>query len=160
MDESLEARVARLEAINEIRGIMADYTHYSDTGWEGAGRDAQKMAALFAEDAATGAAVGREAIANMCSTYWHTAKMSLHIAMNPKIEVDGETAQGSWTGLVPLVTPVGEALWVGGRYELQFVRRDGRWQISSMKFFTAFQTPYDEGFAKTRYYRSPAYEKL
>jgi hypothetical protein len=159
MDETLERRIARLEAIDEIRGLMADYTHFFDTGWSGAGRDPDKVAALFTEDGVWGETIGPAAIRDWCATYGHTAKMSLHIAMNPKIEVDGDQAQGSWSGLVPLVAPSGEALWVGGRYECDFVRRAGEWKIRRLRFFTAFQTPYEDGFGKTRFYNPAVYER-
>jgi len=155
MDEDIAARLSKLEAINDIRNVMADYTHYFDTGWSGAGEDAAKVGALFTEDALwgdeRGDQKGRARIESWCARFGHTAQMSVHIAMNPKIEVDGDTARGSWNGLVPLVTAAGEALWVGGRYECEFVREETGWKIARMKFFTAFQTPYDEGFARTRF---------
>jgi len=158
----LLARIETLEAINAIRNLMADYTHYFDTGWGGAGRDAEKVGALFTDDAVweseAGGQRGPEKIAKWCARYGHTAKMSLHIAMNPKIEVEGDSARGSWSGLIPLVTPDGEALWVGGRYECRFARQEGAWKIAHMKFFTAFQTPYDEGFAKRQFVNPDAYK--
>jgi ketosteroid isomerase-like protein len=163
MDEDLKTRIARLEAINDIRNVMADYTHYFDAGWSGAGQDAAKVGALFTEDAiweGDGAAhVGRAKIQAWCAKYGHAAKMSLHIVMNPKIEVDGDSAQGSWNGLIPIVTPKGEALWVGGRYECDFARLASEWKIARLKFFTAFQTPYDEGFARTQFVKSASYQK-
>jgi hypothetical protein len=159
MDETLERRIARLEAINDIRNVMADYTHFFDTGWAGAGRDPAKVGALFTEDGTWGETQGPAAIAAWCAKYGHTAKMSLHIAMNPKIEVEGDKARGAWSGLVPLVAPSGEALWVGGRYECDFVRRNGAWKIAKMQFHTAFQTPYEDGFGKTRFYNPAVYKE-
>jgi ketosteroid isomerase-like protein len=163
MDEDLRARVEKLEAINEIRNLMADYTHYFDTGWEGAGRDAVKVGALFTEDAVwggdTGGQKGRARIESWCARFGHTAHMSLHIAMNPKIEVDGDSAQGAWNGLIPMVTPDGQALWVGGRYECKFLRTEEGWRIWRMNFLTAFQTPYDEGFGRTQFVNPSAYKK-
>jgi ketosteroid isomerase-like protein len=163
MDEELKSRIAKLEAINHIRNVMADYTHYFDTGWSGAGRDAAKVGACFTEDAVWegdgGSHKGRAKIERWCAKYGHAAKMSLHIVMNPKIEVDGETARGSWNGLIPIVTPAGDALWVGGRYECEFVRQGSDWKIAHLKFFTAFQTPYDEGFARTQFVAPAAYKR-
>jgi ketosteroid isomerase-like protein len=162
LDEDLKARIERLEAINDIRNLMADYTHYFDAGWPGAGQDAEKVGALFTEDAVwggdAGAQTGRARIQSWCARYGHAAKMSLHIAMNPKIEVDGDRATGAWSGLIPMVTPDGAALWVGGRYECAFVRQNGDWKIAHMNFFTAFQTPYDEGFARTQFLDPAAYK--
>jgi len=163
VDDDLAARIARLEAINDIRNLMADYTHYFDAGWLGAGQDAAKVASLFTEDGVWGGGgsdqVGRERIERWIVKYGHTAKMSLHIAMNSKVEVDGDRAQGSWNGLIPIVTPAGEAMWVGGRYECTFLRGDDGWKFTRMNFFTAFQTPYDEGFARTQFYDARAYKE-
>lgn len=162
MNDELEARIARLEAMHDIGNVMADYTHYFDTGWAGAGRDAAKVGALFTEDAVwevDGAAQeGRKAIQEWCEKYGHTARMSLHIVMNPKIAVDGDCAQGSWNGFIPLVTASGQALWVAGRYECKFVRRNADWRIARLSFFTAFLTPYDEGFARTQFFSPSDYE--
>jgi hypothetical protein len=162
MDEDLRERITRLEAINDIRNLMADYTHYYDAGWSGAGQDATKVGALFTEDAIWGddekGQKGRERIQSWCARYGHAAKMSLHIAMNPKIEVNGDHAKGSWNGLIPMVTPAGEAMWVGGRYECECVRRDGVWKFFRMNFLTAFQTPYDEGFGRTQFFNPAAYQ--
>ena len=153
--DDLLARVERLEAIDAIGNLMADYTRFFDTGWPGAGRDAAKVGAVFTEDAEwggdTGVQQGRAAIETWCSKYGHTATMSLHIAMNPKIEVSGDTAQATWSGLIPMVTRKGEALWVGGRYECDCVKTQHGWRFSRMMFRTAFQTPYDEGFARTQF---------
>src|SRR5438105_36761 len=102
-NESLEARIARLEAINEIRGVMADYGHFYDSGWEGAGRDPDRVANLFLEDGSWGNIVSRDQIREFCAVQG-AAKMSLHIAINPKIEVDGDCAKGAWSMLCPLVT--------------------------------------------------------
>jgi hypothetical protein len=57
-----------------------------------------------------------------------------------------------------MVTPDGAALWVGGRYECAFVRQGAEWKIARMNFLTAFQTPYDEGFARTQFFDPAAYK--
>lgn len=162
MDDDILARIEKLEAINDIRNLMADYTHNFDTGWPGAGRDAAKVGAVFTEDAIwggdKGGQKGRANIEAWCAKYGHAAKMSLHIAMNPKIEADGDRARGSWNGLIPMVTPDGEALWVGGRYECDFMRTPTGWKMSRMNFLTAFQTPYDEGFARTQFVQPASYK--
>ena len=162
MNDDLESRIARLEAINEIRNVMADYTHFYDAGWSGAGQDSAKVGALFTEDAVwegdRGGQKGRAVIESWCAKFGHAAKMSLHIAINPKIEVDGDRAQGSWSGLIPMVAPGGEAMWVGGRYECAFVRQETGWKIARMRFFTAFQTPYEEGFGKKQFFNPASYK--
>jgi hypothetical protein len=154
-DDDLRSRLERLEAVEAIGNLMADYTHFFDTGWSGAGRDAARVGAVFTEDAVwggdTGVQHGRARIEAWCTKYGHAAKMSMHIAMNPKIEVSGDTAKGAWNGFIPMVTPAGEAIWVGGRYECDCVRTESGWRFSRMYFQTAFQTPYDEGFARTQF---------
>jgi len=161
MSDDLLERIRTIEAINAIHALMADYTHNFDTGWAGAGRDAAKVGAVFTDDAEWGGEhggqKGRANIEKWCARHGLTARMSLHIAMNGKVEVTGETADGSWSGLIPMVTPDGQALWVGGRYECQFRLTDQGWRISRMKFLTAFQTPYDEGFARAQFVQPDGY---
>lgn len=159
---AIEARLARLEDIEAIRGVLADYCHFYDTGWEGAGRDSARVAALFTEDGVwdagtVGSYTGREAIGGWCATYGHAAEMSVHIMMNPKIAVEGEAAHGTWTGLCPLVTPDGEAMWICGRYDCRLVRQAEGWKIALMKFLPAFQTPYADGFGKIRFFDAASY---
>ena len=155
--DDILARLERLEAVEAIGKLMADYTHYFDQGWSGAGCDASRVGAVFTEDAVwggeSGGQQGRANIEAWCAKHGHAARMSLHIAMNPHIEVTGDTATGTWTGLVPMVTPAGEAIWVGGRYECDCIKTDDGWKFSRMTFLTAFQTPYDEGFARTQFIR-------
>ena len=45
-NDDLRARLERLEAVEAIGNLMADYTHFFDTGWSGAGRDAARVGAV------------------------------------------------------------------------------------------------------------------
>ena len=152
--EDLAVRIARLEAVDAIRGVMADYCHFYDVGWEGAGENADRVADLFLEDGvwdggSAGRHVGRQDIRDTCAMLGRMAEMSVHIMMNPKIDVRGDEAEGSWNGFIPLARE-GDAMWICGRYECQFRKVGEAWKIAHMRFFTAFQTPYHEGFARIR----------
>src|SRR5438128_516155 len=101
-------------------------------GFDGAEPSGEKLAALFIEDglwdggAFGGRHQGREAIANFVSRIFHEHQMdeagkrrefaglALHYAVNPCIEVDGDTATGVWNGLVAAsFANRGQAMWVG-----------------------------------------------
>ena len=79
--------------------------------------------------------------------------MGCHQMLMPLIEVDGDKATGTWYmfGCGTSKRPEGEqANWVQSKYENEYVRVDGRWKLSHLKFILNFQTPYDEGWVKTR----------
>lgn len=161
-DASLEVRIRRLEDVEAIRRTMARYCRNYDTGWAGANRDSAAVGALFTEDAIWDAGTagrwhGRAEIQRWCAELGHAASMSVHITMNPDIEVSGDEATGSWSGLCPLVTPDGEALWVCGRYDCRLRRTENGWLFSEMVFLPAFLSPYEEGFGKTRFLQSASY---
>ncbi len=158
--ENLAERIARLESIEAIRALMADYAVLCDVGWPGAQGDPDRMAELFAEDGVWetdlhGAFVGRKVIRDLCARMFTAAVMSVHIPTNPKIEVDGDHARGHWTGWNPIVKVDNGAMWICGRYVCEFKRVQGEWKIAHLKFLTAFQTPYNEDFGRTRVKLNP-----
>lgn len=162
-EASLKARIRRLEDIEDIRRTMARYCRNYDTGWPGANRNSAAVGALFTEDAIwdagpSGRWSGRQDIERWCAELGHAAKLSVHIAMNPEIDLATDSATGSWSGLCPLVSPDGEALWVCGRYDCKLLRTDEGWKFSEMVFLPAFLSPYEDGFGKTPFLQSASYD--
>jgi hypothetical protein len=80
------------------------------------------------------------------------------MVMNPMIEVEGEKARGTWYlfqavtegGQAPS-TGSGQAKWVSGRYEEDYVKVKGRWFIKKLWVRFNFWTPYDQGWAKQKW---------
>lgn len=151
MDE-LSARVARLEAIEEIRQLKGRYARLCD-----AGPDADGLAELFAEDAVMdqgprwGVHAGREAIRRHFAGAAETMDFSMHYVGLDAIEVapDLTTASGRWYLWQPCTFELdGRAtpIWLSGRYEDEYVRQDGVWRFATVTFHTVLFTSFEAGW--------------
>jgi SnoaL-like protein len=152
---TLQERVQRIEDIEEIKRLKSLYSHYCDTGWDGAGSDPDAAADLFVEEGVfetpmTGRIEGREAIREDMRRFGLRFRMALHMMATPRIEVAGDRAHAVWHGLNALQSPDGQALWSGGTYEEEYVRTADGWRYLSVRRRTAFLTPYEDGWGVTR----------
>jgi hypothetical protein len=66
--------------------------------------------------------------------------------VKPDIEVDGDTARGSWDLFSPCTTTEGRAMWMTGVEHDEYVRLDGSWVHQSMKLDVVFMAPYERGW--------------
>ena len=88
--EELQKRVARLADIEKIKNLEARYY------------DADGIASLFIEDGIFDGGLsrpvseGREAVRQRFQGDPERIPFAVHMVMNPIIEVDGNTAKGSW----------------------------------------------------------------
>ncbi len=151
----LAARVQRLEDLDEIRQLKAQYCLYADENSDGA---AQKFAALFTKDAILdegedlGVVRGRAALFKLHRHFWKGLKLNQHLAFSPTIEIKGDEAHGHWRllQLIHSVLPEGErAFWACGQYEEVYSRTDEGWRIAHVKASVDFCCPYEDGWAKT-----------
>jgi len=148
---TLAQRVRLLEDIESIKRLKALYCKYCDGGWAGPTHDFDQIAALFTEDAVTegtaGRTQGRENIRRLYRSYQATP-FAFHRITNPIIEVAGDRAKGNWHVLVALTRPDGQAVWVAGIYDEDYVRTRDGWRIQLLKFTPAFITRYEQGWGK------------
>ena len=151
--EKLESRIMDLEAADEIRNLKATYAAACDDNY-----NPDAIAALFVEDAVwesdgLGNFEGREAIREFFRGISSYFTFALHYGLNPKIEVAGDTASARWYLFMPCtVSDGGRALWRAGIDDEEYVRVDGRWMFKRKKSATIFNTPFEEGWAKTRFF--------
>ena len=150
--EDLERRIKALEDIEEIKRLKARYCTYCDDSY-----DADAIAALFTADAVwdggiRGRADGREEIRSFFVRASQRLPFTVHMVMNPIIEVDGDRATGIWY-LFQACTYAdsGQAVWGSARYDEEYVRVDGSWMFQNLKLTSFFWTPFDQGWAKTRF---------
>ena len=156
---ALEARLARLEAEEEIRRLKARYGALVDARY---GRDgprpraeiepiAHEIAELFTEEAlwdggpGLGLCRGRTAIRERFLA--PTLRFSWHYFVKPRIEVLGERARGTWDLLAPCTTREGVASWMAGVEDDEYARVDGRWLHASMRLRVVFFAPHERGFS-------------
>ena len=151
MDEQLEARIRRLEDIEAIRQLKHRYANLCDEDYP-----PDALAALFTEDAVwdggmLGKPEGRAAIRKFFAACSKTVSFAVHHVVNPIIEVDGDSATGSWVLWQPIVFTKGDrAAWLVARYHDRYVRVNGEWRFKHVRVETRALSPYEDGFAKVR----------
>jgi hypothetical protein len=162
MNETLENRITRLEAIEDIRRLKARYAELADAKYvrsphrKKSGKDLAEavaaQAACFTEDVEWdagpfGVLKGRPALAESFAgkPFWFT----LHGYMNPVIDVEGDTASGRWLHWL-LVSHEGsaKATHMMGYSNERYRRVDGAWQISHMRLEVLFDVPFGENWTK------------
>lgn len=131
MTVSLEARLQRLEDLEEIRDVLNAYGRTLDE------KDAPAYAALFAEDAEWSgggySASRRTGIQQMVERLFATAPPpvgSSHVMTSMMIELDGDTAKSWCRWMLVIPGPDGKpTIRVAGRYIDELARIDGRWKF-------------------------------
>ena len=148
--EDLDLRLKVLEDIEEIKVLKRRYCAYCDDF------DADRIASLFTEDAVwdggtRGRMEGREQIRSEFQRAPQWMTFAVHMVMNPIIEVNGDTAKGTWYLFQPNTLADGNrAIWGSARYDEDYVRVDGHWMFQNLRLTSNFWTPFDEGWVKTR----------
>jgi hypothetical protein len=134
---TLEARIQRLEDIEEIKKLTATYGLYVNKGWIGEVVNFDKLPSVFTQDARWQAAVmnadvtGIDNIIEFLKTATAPGDLAMHSFTNPIIDVDGNTATGNWL------------LWVAGTNrddgtevfqseDLIYARTPEGWRIKSL----------------------------
>jgi hypothetical protein len=170
--QDVERRLRLLEDQEAIRRLKSLYGEYWDGGFAGSQGSGEKLAALFTEDATWDARPlppevlrGRDEIKECCDNLLRNItfdaagerreleSIEFHLFANPRIDVDGDRAVATFTGLITACDPdTDSAYWCAGRYADHLVRTDEGWKFSALKFHHVFFTPYDgPGWIKRRF---------
>lgn len=144
---NIEQRLQTLEDIEAIRKLKARYCAACDDN-----HNAESLGPLFADNAtweasSMGKAEGREAIKKMLGAVGTSGRIrnSAHHAINPIIEVDGDSATGHWR-LIMLYTANesgGHQFYrIIGWYRERYVRVRGEWLFHSLYCQVEEHAPY------------------
>jgi hypothetical protein len=158
---TLESRLRLLEDVEAIRQLKARYGELVDARYARDGvkppEQLQKLAGeiadLFSADAvweggkALGTCRGRQEIYERFLK--PTLRFSWHYFVKPQIHVDGDRATARWDILAPCTTQKGEAHWMAGVEDDEYLREDGRWLHSRMKLRVVFMAPHATGWARS-----------
>lgn len=146
---SLEARIRRLEDIEEIRQLKARYAAFCDDHF-----DADGIASLFVEEGIWEGAgqhlAGREAIRR----FWQPIDppFASHLLTNPVITVDGDTANGKWWLIGPM-TRLEEgrqvACWQLATYDDDYIRTAEGWRFRHLRVDLKFRARHADGWAES-----------
>ena len=150
--EEMGKRLKVLEDIEAIKVLKVRYCAYCDDNY-----DADGIASLFTEDAVwdggmRGRAEGREGIRNFFDMAPQRLPFAVHMVMNPIIEIEGDTATGTWYLFQACTFAEGDqAVWGSARYNEEYMRVDGEWKFKHLNLTSIFWTPFDQGWVKTRF---------
>jgi SnoaL-like domain len=143
----LEAQIAVLRDTEAIKRLKAEYCDICDDD-----HDPDRIVGIFTADCvwegAGAIARGHVELRRLFEDFARRISFSQHNVFNPRITVDGDSAQASWYLLGPFTFRDGNrALWVAARYEEDYVRRNGEWKIARLVAKGRMAAPYDVGWA-------------
>ena len=148
--QGVETRLKVLEDIEAIKRLRYTYCYLCDE------YKMDEVLKLFAKDAEAdfhefGKFVGNTEIAKFYKEIIPPAMtFFVHMVSNPVIDIiDAEHAKGKWYADVP-ATIGGEARWMCGRYEEEYIKEGREWKFKVMKFFWFYETPFDKGWVEQR----------
>lgn len=151
--EELGKRLRTLEDIEEIKQLQERYVNcLITTEWD-------ELIDCFADngvvDLHSGFAKGKEAIAKLFKEKISITHVGLEgcYVVHPIISVDGDRAKGSWLLYTQFSQPhkiqiksatTAEADapdWIQGYYEMEYIRENGKWEISLLKWRSRLRSP-------------------
>jgi hypothetical protein len=131
--EEMEKRLRALEDLEEIKKLHRKYISYLDN------LEFQKASNLFAENATaeirdSGPHKGKKEIAELYLGVLakRTKRKEGHLVGQPEITVEGDKAKGHWIVYMFFSEP--SVQWVQGRHECEYVKENGQWKFSRLKF--------------------------
>jgi ketosteroid isomerase-like protein len=131
--EEMEKRLRALEDLGEVKKLHRKYISYLDN------LQFDKAVDLFAENATaevrdSGPRKGKKEIAEIYLGVLakRTARKDGHLVGQPDITVEGDTAKGHWIVYILFSEP--SVQWVQGRNDCEYVKEDGKWKFSKLKF--------------------------
>ena len=155
MSDDLAQRIARLEAIEEIKKLKSRYAQACDDNY-----NPETMRTIFSKDAVWngGDAFGRfEGLDAICQFFAEVSSQitwALHYMIAPEIEVadDAKSGTGTWYIWMPYTAATDDgpqAAWVAGLYTDEYRLEPDGWRISNLDVDLQIMSPYEDGWAKT-----------
>jgi ketosteroid isomerase-like protein len=130
----LESRITRLEDIEAIKYLKAEYCDICDDL-----HNPDRIASVFAEDAIWespdfGQARGHDEIRQLFQGFRDLFSFSQHNIMNPRIDVNGDHATGIWYIMGPWTHTENKAeKWMTLRYDDDYLKIDGQWKYQHLR---------------------------
>lgn len=127
-------RLRRLEDVEAIKRLKAAYGRACDDDHDGAA-----VCELFVPDGVWANSMGQrneghDAIRAYFDGIRSSGRIvhSSHMFTNPDIEVQGDTARGTWSFLMMYTGPDGSRFRIVGFYDEEYARVGGRWRFRSL----------------------------
>lgn len=146
MADSLEARIAALEAKDDVRALRYRYHQCVNE------MDIDGIVELFVEDAELdfgylGRTRGREKIGRFFGSMPDLLPFIKQFIHNHLIELDGPDRGTGVSYMEAKTISDGTAFFVAGRYDDVYVRTSDGWRFEQMNFDPYYSVPFDEGWA-------------
>ena len=155
------AEYARVKDYIEICQLMSTYSHLyhvmrrSDIPT----LFAQKTPGVTIEIEDSGVYEGLEGVnkifCGILSERKHMAPgfLGVHMTVNPILEFnkEGTRAKGLWHSHGSVTLRLNEkmtAFWCLGKYDMEYVKEDGRWKFLKFAYRLTYMTPYEKGWIK------------
>ncbi len=149
MSGDLEARITRLEHLEEIKQLKALYCEICDDD-----HNPDRIVEIFTADGiwegrGIGRAQGHDEIRALFQRFQAMMSFSQHMTMNPRIEVNGDHARGTWYFFGPFTFyENNQAKWQATRYVEDYRRVLGVWKIAHLRIKSpGFSADYEKGWA-------------
>lgn len=135
-------------ALAEIVQLKSDYCHYIDHGrvddWVELYTETGEMTGGFShQDDHVGHTELRKRLQALLA---EGRQFTRHLAFNPRIRVDGDTATGRWNFLAIVVTDDGTMKRAYGDYFDEYQRRNGDWKIHATEVDIRMVESVEDGF--------------
>jgi hypothetical protein len=156
--KELEARIKRLEDIEEIKRLKATYAILCDDGLDKT-KNLNEMLSLYTDDATLDFGLGEG------SQFYGkdglklffgevvpgTLSYCMHMVHNAVIDIDDDKAKGRYYFEAPTTdVNTGKAQWMVGTYYEEYARVDDKWKFTSIKVKWDYISPYEDGWGKNR----------
>ncbi len=144
----LQKRLTILEDIEAIKRLKAEYCDICD-----ANHDQDRIVQIFVPDGiwesrGLGRAQGHDEIRKLFKSFEERISFSQHNVFNPRIEVNGDKAHGTWYFMGPFTfRKNNQALWLAARYEEEYVKVNGIWKFQHLNAIGRLAAPYETGWA-------------
>ena len=147
---SIETRLRRVEAAEQIRLLKARYCDLCDAGYP-----ADALCDLFTDDGVwdggeMGVFEGRDALHRFFSNMPNVMSFAIHHVTNSAVEVneDATSARGRWYLLqTATMKETQQAVWLAAQYEDQLVYTADRWAFRHVQLKSRFFTTHEAGWA-------------
>lgn len=133
--EELAKRIQALEDLEAIKKLHQAYINLMDN------LQYEAVLGLFTEDASVeirhfGIKRGRQEMAEVYLGVLAKNRGDIryegHMAIQPDIVVEGDTAKGTW--LIYMLFSKPTIQWVQGRNDVEYRKENGQWKLSKLKF--------------------------
>jgi ketosteroid isomerase-like protein len=133
--EQIEKRLQALEDLEKIKKLHQTYINLMDN------LRYEEVLDLFTEDATSeirnfGVKKGKKEMAtvylDILAKRRGDTRFDGHLAVQPDIAVEGDTAKGTW--LIYMLFSKPTIAWVQGKNECEYKRVNGQWKIAKLKF--------------------------